>query len=75
MFIATVSYKFVMAAQEGLMSMVGQEKLMSGRLSALWNVLGGLQATAAAFTSGYVSEHLSRNQTFILIACPTGFPG
>ena len=68
MFVATVSYKFVMAAQEGLTSMVGQEKFMSGRLSALWNVLGGLQATAAAFSSGYVTEHLSRSQTFVLIA-------
>ena len=36
-----------MAAQSGLTSVVGQEELMSGRLSALWNVAYQVPMSAA----------------------------
>lgn len=63
-----VSFRFVMAGYQALISLVGQEKLMSGRLSTVWNVVQMLPVAAAAWTSGYVTEHLSPKQTFILLA-------
>ena len=39
MLLVMLSFRFVVAAYQGLMALVGQEKLMSGRLSALWNIV------------------------------------
>jgi hypothetical protein len=37
---AMLSFQFIVAGQLGLISLLGQENLMSGRLSALWSVIG-----------------------------------
>jgi hypothetical protein len=58
----------VTAAYQGLISLVGQEKLMSGRLATVWNVVAALPTVAAAWGSGYVTEHLKAHQTFLLLA-------
>ncbi|MBV8361750.1 MAG: MFS transporter [Deltaproteobacteria bacterium] len=61
-------FQFIVAGQLGLISLLGQEKLMSGRLSALWSVIGVVPVVAAAFASGYITEHLPPRQTFLLMA-------
>ena len=71
MFLAMLFSRFMMAAYQGLMALVGQEKLMSGRLSALWNIVSALPAVAGAFASGYISDHLDTQATFILVAALT----
>src|ERR1700728_1265776 len=63
-----VSFRFVTAAYWGLLALVGQEKLMSGRLSALWNIVSTLPYIAGAFLSGYLTEHLSPTGILLLMA-------
>jgi hypothetical protein len=78
MILATLSYGFILAAYSGLIARVGQEALMSGRLSALWSVFSNIPGIAAVFAAGFISEHLSPGQTFFLAVvltlaiCPFG---
>jgi hypothetical protein len=62
------SSRFVSAAYEGLMALVGQERLMSGRLSVVWNVVSCLPIIASGLASGYISEHLPPTATFYIVA-------
>jgi len=71
MLFAMLSSRFILAAYQGLIALVGQERLMSGRLSALWNVVASLPVVAGAFASGYISEHLRPKETFVLVAVLT----
>ena len=75
MLLAMLSSRFIAASYQGLIALVGQEKLMSGRLSVIWNAVSYLPAIAAAFTSGYISEHLHPAETFLLVAAVTGSIG
>jgi hypothetical protein len=75
MLLAMLSSRFIAASYQGLIALVGQEKLMSGRLSVIWNAVSYLPAIAAAFTSGYISEHLRPSETFLLVAAVTGSIG
>ena len=68
MLLAMLSFRLIAAAYQGLIALVGQEKLMSGRLSALWNVVGTVPVVASAFASGYVSDHLGARDAFLLVA-------
>ena len=68
MFLAMLFFRFISAAYQGLMALVGQEKLMSGRLSVLWNIVGSIPYVAAALASGYISDHLNPESTFLLAA-------
>ena len=68
MLLVMLSFRFVAAAYQGLIALVGQEKLMSGRLSALWNTVSYLPYVLGAFASGYIAEHLPPGQTFGLMA-------
>jgi predicted MFS family arabinose efflux permease len=63
-----VSFAFVLAAFQGLIALVGQEQLMSGRLSAVWNIFFATPDAIAAFGAGYIAEHLSPHRTFLLAA-------
>src|SRR5579871_1980217 len=65
---AILAFRLVTSAYQGLISLVGQERLMSGRLSTVWNVVSSLPAVAAAWGSGYVTEHLTARQIFLLLA-------
>jgi len=60
-------WRFVAAAQWALMALVGQEQLMSGRLSALWNIVASIPYIIGAFASGWIAEHLPPHQTFLLM--------
>jgi xanthosine utilization system XapX-like protein len=64
---AMLSFRFVMAAYQALIALIGQEKLMTGRLSTLWSIVSYIPLAAAAFASGWVAEHLQSRQTFLLI--------
>jgi len=68
MLLAMLASRFTAAAYQGLIALVGQEKHMSGRLSALTNVVSSIPVVAAAFASGYVSDHLAPEETFLLVA-------
>jgi hypothetical protein len=71
MMLAMVASRFLGAAYQGLIALVGQERLMSGRLAVLWNVVSSVPVLAGAFASGYISEHLAAKETFILAAALT----
>ena len=71
MLLAMLSSRFIAAAYQGLIALVGQERLMSGRLSALWNIVSTVPVIAGAFASGYISEHLPPKETFFLVAALT----
>jgi Na+/melibiose symporter-like transporter len=63
-----LSSRFIAAAYQGLMALVGQERLMSGRLSTLWNIVSSFPVILGAFVSGYISEHVPPKATFSLVA-------
>lgn len=63
-----VCFAFVSSAFQGLIALIGQERLMSGRLAALWNILSNTPYAIGAFVAGYVAEHLSPRGTFLLAA-------
>jgi MFS family permease len=68
MILVMFASRFISAAYQGLLALVGQERLMSGRLSALWQIVSGLPVLAGAFASGWMAEHLRPSQTFLLLA-------
>jgi MFS family permease len=61
-------FRFIAAAYQGLMALIGQEQLMSGRLSALWQIVSSIPYIAGAFASGWIAQHLPPRQTFVLMA-------
>ena len=67
MLAAMISYSFLFAAFQGLMALIGQEALMSGRRSALSNVFLFLPIGAAYFASGIMTEHLTPRQIFLMV--------
>ena len=71
MLLTTVAYSFVFAAFQGLTALIGQEALMSGRLSALSNTFLFLPVGAAYFTSGFMAERLSPRQIFLMVLALT----
>jgi MFS family permease len=71
MLLAMIFFRFLMAAYSGLISLIGQEELMSGRLSALWMVFRYISFIVAFLASGFITEHLSPRQTFLLTAAVT----
>jgi len=71
MLLAMFFFRFIAAAYQGLMALVGQEQLMSGRLSALWQIVSTIPYVVGGFASGWVAEHLSPSKTFLLVAVIT----
>lgn len=66
MLFTTVAYSFVAAAAQGLTALIGQEALMTGRLSALSNFFLFLPAGAAYFASGFMAD-LTPRQVFLVV--------
>ena len=50
------SFLFIMSALRGLTSTIGQQHVMSGQVSALWNIFEALPAIAALLAGGLLSE-------------------
>jgi hypothetical protein len=71
MLLAMISYSFLFAAYQGLMALIGQEALMSGRMSALSNIFLFLPVGAAYFASGFMTEHLTPRQVFLMVVALT----
>src|SRR5580658_6350862 len=71
MILAMASFRFILAAFQGLLALVGQEALMSGRLSTLQSMFYQLAMILAAFASGVISERLTPAQTFYMMAALT----
>ena len=67
-FLAMASFRFISAAYQGLLALVGQEKLMSGWLTVVWQTGNYIASLAAGYAAGYVAEHLSPAATFALFA-------
>jgi len=63
-----IAFRFVSAGYQALLALVGQERLMSGRLAALWQIVSSVPVLAGAFASGWVTEHLKPSQTFLILA-------
>jgi len=68
MLLTMVSFRFVGAAFEGLMALIGQEELVSGRLSVVWQIVTYIPYIAGALASGYISSHLAPRSTFVIVA-------
>ena len=68
MLLVMTTFRFVAAAYQGLIALVGQERLMSGRLAVLWQIVSSIPVLAGAFVSGWAAEHLRPAQTFMLFA-------
>lgn len=75
MLLATAAFSFTFAAFQGLQALIGQEALMTGRLSALYNFFLFIPVSAAYFFSGFMSENLSPRQTFLGVAALTSVLG
>ena len=58
MVLLTTSFLFVSSAQNGLASVLGQQHLMSGQVSAAWNIFASLPAIAALLIGGALSDIL-----------------
>jgi hypothetical protein len=68
MLLVMFTFRFVTAAYWGLLALIGQEQLMSGRLSVLWNIVSSIPYIAGAFASGYLAVHMPPRATFALMA-------
>lgn len=71
MLIAMFLFRFVAAGYQGLLALIGQEKLMSGRLTALWQIVASIPYVIGAFAGGWVAEHLTPSRTFVIVAVIT----
>lgn len=68
MLTAELAFQFVFAAYNGLMALVAQEQLMSGRLASLMGIIAILPTVAGALASGWFVEHVSPSHTFLVVA-------
>jgi hypothetical protein len=71
MIMATMTFRFILAAYQGLLALIGQEALMSGRLSTLWSVFSYIPLVTAIVAAGFISEYLVPRQIFFLAAALT----
>jgi Na+/melibiose symporter-like transporter len=66
MFLAFLSFQFIVAAYQGLIAAKGQHTMMTGRLSALYLVFSYIPLVLAVFSTGLISEYLSAGQVFFV---------
>jgi drug/metabolite transporter (DMT)-like permease len=58
--LVTASYLFVASAQHGLTSVIGQQNVMSGQISAVWNVAASIPVIGALLLGGILSNWLEQ---------------
>jgi hypothetical protein len=68
MLVLMVASRFIAAAYEGLMALVGQEGLMSGRLAVIWQMVASLPAILSAVASGFISNYFGPTAAFYIVA-------
>ncbi len=68
MLLLMLIFRFVAAAYQGLIALVGQEKLMSGRLTAIWQIVASVPYMIGGFAAGPIVERLKPSQTFLAMA-------
>jgi predicted MFS family arabinose efflux permease len=66
--LAMATFRFILAGFQGFIALIGQETLMTGRLSTLASTCYQIAIIAAAVLSGAVSENFTPSQTFYLMA-------
>jgi len=66
MFLLYAAFRMIQAAFTGLMALVGQEQLMSGRLSAIFNVVGNGGIVVSTMASGPMVERMTPREIFLL---------
>jgi len=71
MVLAMAAFRFIAAASQGLMALTAQEQLMSGRLSALWQIIAMAGTFVAGVGGGFVAAHLTYAQIFWVMAAIT----
>ena len=59
----TTSFLFVASAQNGLTSMIGQQHVMSGQISAVWNIFASVPTVGALLIGGTLSGLLEDRNT------------
>ena len=74
-FLVMFASRFTMAAYQGLQALVAQEKLMSGRLAALWQIVASIPIAGGAWAGGLVAKDLKPQQTFLVLAALTALIG
>jgi MFS family permease len=68
MLVAVLGFRLVSAAYQGLISLIGREKLMSGRLVSVWQIFAYIPSVTGAFASGWAARHLDPTHTFLMLA-------
>jgi hypothetical protein len=63
-----LSTRMIVAAYQGLISLIGQEKLMSGRLAVVWNGVYYIPTAAASWLAGFAADQLKPGFTFAGLA-------
>ncbi len=58
MILLATSYLFVASAQQGLTSTIGQQNVIAGQISVVWNVAASIPAIAALLVGGALSDAL-----------------
>lgn len=59
------------AAAQGLMTVVGQSSGMTGRLGALWVIMGAVPGAITQALGGWLTAHANPSQIFLLVAALT----
>jgi hypothetical protein len=67
-FVAMASFRFIAAAFQGLMALIGQEKQMSGRLTVVWLTAQYAATLGAGFAGGNLAQYLSPAGIFLVLA-------
>ena len=68
MVVAMIASRFLKATFQGLMALLGQEKLMSGRLTVVWQIVESIPAALAAYGGGWAAQYLKPSETFLIAA-------
>ena len=55
-FLLWISFLFILSAQRGLTSTIGQQHVMSGQVSAAWNIFESLPGIASLLAGGILSD-------------------
>jgi hypothetical protein len=63
-----ITTRLLVAAYQGLISLVSQEKLMSGRLSTVWNVVLYVPIAATSWLAGFAGDKTKPYQVFTGLA-------